>query len=406
MAFIVGDEIEITIDRLSYDGGRGVGRHEGFVFFVPQTAPQEKVLVKITQLKKNFGEAEVVEILEKSPARREPPCAIANQCGGCVWQHIEYSEQLKQKHGILVHQLKSLLPKDFLVPPVVASPNEIRYRNRVQVHYDLNSSVFGFFAKGTNNVIPTHDCLIAEEHLFASLETDTDFKQTIEKVKKTHRPSAQRKSLQDLTHLTKIEIDTVKNEGLNAESQETDNRRIFRPLALTDSEFSQVNTSVNELLRQNVVGQLQAAHNVEHVYDLYCGSGNLSFPIIEQMHGLHFHGIELNPQAIERAQNRLQTVSTKNQVEFHASAVHRYLKHLQKLEPRSAMIVDPPRAGLEDGVNEHILRLRPHLLIYVSCSLPTLARDLKKLSSYRLQSVQGFDMFPQTEYLETVVTLC
>lgn len=389
MSFSVGDELEITIDRLSYDGGRGVGRVDGFVFFVPETAPEERVLIQVTNIKKNFGDGHLIKILKPSPARRTPPCPVANQCGGCVWQHITYSEQLNQKLQILTHQLKNILPSGFKIPPVIASPSEFRYRNRVQVH--LKSTTFGFFAKGTNNVVAINDCLISDERLFADLTKDNDF---IGAAKQANHLKPQKKNSQ--------ESDTAKIELAISPTGE----RIIRPLARFESEFTQVNTQLNLILKEQVVALLKQQGIFKNIYDLYCGSGNISFPIIDAFQDSKFTGVELNARAIERAQGTLAAkYPSRKDVVFVSSAVHKFLKRLKVLAPSSAILLDPPRAGLENGVIEQLQRLHPEVIIYISCALPTLARDLNKFQNYSVSSVQGLDMFPQTEYLETIVSL-
>lgn len=395
MSFTIGDELELTIDRLSYDGGRGVGRVDGFVIFVADTAPNERVLVQITQIKKNFAEANLVKILKPSAARRSPPCPIASRCGGCAWQHVVYDEQLHQKQQILNHQLKSVLPSEIKIKPIIASPNEFRYRNRVQIHLELNENnkppIFGFFAKETNSVVATNDCLISDERLFSNLVNDDDFIAATKQI--TQQKRHQKRGSHDASS-SKIELALNEN-----------NTRVIRPLNLTESEFTQVNTSLNSLLKQHVVDRLRTEPPLKNIYDLYCGAGNLSFPIIDTFPESNFTGVELNTNACERAKTKLAGYPTRNNVLFVASAVHKFLKRLKKLNPHTAIVLDPPRAGLEGGVIDQLLRLRPELIIYVSCSLPTLARDLKKFQNYSVSSVQGFDMFPQTEYLETVVAL-
>lgn len=401
MAFAVGDELELTIDRLSYDGGRGVGRVNGFVFFVPETAPEERVLIQVTQVKKNFGNGRLVQVIHPSTSRRTPPCPIAGKCGGCVWQHISYDEQLKQKQLILSHQLKNILPPEIKILPIVPSPNEFRYRNRVQIHLESTdqskTANFGFFAKGTNSIITTSDCLIADDRLFANLVSDSNFtlvtKQILQKLPAKQNLRARNNHSQH-NNLEKIELALTDN-----------GERAIRPLASTESEFTQVNSPLNLILKQHVVTLLKEQNQFQNIYDLYCGSGNMSFPVMDAFPEAKLTGVELNQGAIERATAKLLALPTKNNAQFITSAVHKFLKRTKTLLPNTAIILDPPRAGLEQGVIDQLLRLRPEFIIYISCALPTLARDLSKFQNYSVSSAQGFDMFPQTEYLETVVTL-
>ena len=93
---LLHSQVQLTVEKLSM-GGNGVARVDGFVVFVQQAAPQEEVLARITLVKKNFAEAEIIKILKPSPYRREPPCPVANVCGGCNWQHVTEEGQQLQK---------------------------------------------------------------------------------------------------------------------------------------------------------------------------------------------------------------------------------------------------------------------------------------------------------------------
>ena len=104
----VGDILELNIDRLTYNGGRGLGRHNNFVIFIADTAPGDSVKIKITESKKNYAVAELIEVLEPGPNRISPKCQYYDQCGGCQLQHITYDEQLKQKKSFLDKSAKNL----------------------------------------------------------------------------------------------------------------------------------------------------------------------------------------------------------------------------------------------------------------------------------------------------------
>ena len=162
---LLGSKIKLVIEKLVV-GGAGIARHDGFVIFVPLVAPQDEIIAEITLVKKNFAEGRLVEILKSGPDRREAPCPFAGDCGGCNWQHITDTEQLKQKETLVFETLKKFLPGvpfDYL--PIKASPRSWRYRNRIQPKFKDNK--FGFFARGSHEIIDLGDCLITEEALIS-----------------------------------------------------------------------------------------------------------------------------------------------------------------------------------------------------------------------------------------------
>ena len=154
-----GQQLKVHCDRLSYGGGRGVARHEGVVIFIEGAAPNEELLIEITKTHKKFYEAKIVEVLEASSSRRLAQCPVFERCGGCTWQHIEYTEQVQQKRDFLEHLLKKLKVTG-LNADVLSAPAEYNYRNRIQLHCKNNE--VGFFARRSNNIIPISECPVCE----------------------------------------------------------------------------------------------------------------------------------------------------------------------------------------------------------------------------------------------------
>ena len=369
-----GDVVTLRIDRLSYNGGRGVGRYEGVVVFVPETAPNEFVEVKITAVKKNFAEAELIKILEPSPSRRMPPCPVAGVCGGCSWQHIVYPEQLRQKEAILRHALARALREKggehsqygLTIRP---APSEFRYRNRIQIH--VEGARFGFYAKRSRELVSIEDCLIAESALLENFAP-------------------------------------IISQGSLEVSFDEQGRRQIRELDERGPSFAQVNTRQNEELRATVVNYVERiGQGLRRVLDIYCGDGNLSFPVIEKFQSLHLTGVELSKSTVRRAQDTANKSGFADRVEFIAGDAQAYLKKLSSSEvDASVMILDPPRAGLGRDTISEISRWASHGLlgvVLISCDLGSFERDAGLLREhFSLVDVTGIDMFPQTEYIEIV----
>ncbi|MGE0527163.1 MAG: class I SAM-dependent RNA methyltransferase, partial [Bdellovibrionales bacterium] len=362
-----GELIELTIDSLSYFGGRGVGRFEGVVVFVPQTAPQERIRARVTAKKSRFWEAELVEVLSPSPSRRVPPCAVAGRCGGCSWQHVVYSVQVEQKSKILRESLRKLHGFEWL--PFLEAPSEFHYRNRIQLQ--LRGGKKGFFALRTRDLIPIESCTIAEEIL-------NDEMRTLEPA--------------DLAGHQRLEL-ALTEEG-----------RVMRHAGNRDPEtavFAQVNRDQNEVLKRRLVDLVQIAP--DWIMDLYSGSGNLTYPLRDRFLGVPITAVEGSREAVARGRMRAPDV------EWFAGDVERILSRLKERPGQGLVVLDPPRTGASQHVLQDLARLRPRQILYVSCKPMTFARDALRLcglGEYRLEKVQGLDMFPQTEHVELLASLC
>ncbi|MCB0422007.1 MAG: class I SAM-dependent RNA methyltransferase [Bdellovibrionales bacterium] len=363
--FFVGQELELEIESLTFNGGRGLARKEGFVFFLPGTAPQEKVLAKVTKVKKNFAEAMAIQVLSPSPNRRTPPCPVAQDCGGCCWQHIDYPAQLKQKYAIVCSAYKKLAPGVFIQQPH-ASPNEFRYRNRIQVH--KADDRIGFLKSKSHQIVPIEDCLISEEELtsqFANIRKDQGLRGRIEIARKTDGS---------------VTIVSGK-----------------RPAHL--HLFSQVNTAQNQWLIDKVIDTLSGQNSFQNIYDLYCGAGNFTLPIARAFPHLNIVGVELSESSIKIAKQE------KSHAQFFASDVAQFLRK-NRFSSDAFVILDPPRIGCDPSVIDELSHWGPDHILYISCNPMTQVRDLANLmSKYSIKWVQPIDLFPQTDHVEVMTLL-
>ena len=372
--FLVGDRFELHIDRLSV-GGRGVGRKDGIVVFVDLVAPNEDVEVEITLVKKNLAEAKLVRVIEPSPYRIDPPCVHFKEgCGGCNWQHISYEGQLVAKRELVHEALRKFSGfKDFQVEPTVPSPLEFRYRNRIQVHLEQAQRRVGFHGRGTNRIVDIKDCLIAEEPLVAKIDN----------IRVGKIPG------------DRIQIYRNQNNEVLAENAEQQ----------SSLAFSQVNTSQNTQLIQAVLKEAERSSPPSVVLDLYSGSGNFTFPLAEKFPQAKVLGVELNSPAVEIG-NQI-AIEQKKSVRFERAKVEEFLKRWKVPASQYLILIDPPRTGCDPSTIKILRDLKPSRLIYISCHPVTLARDLKGFAdaNWLLKFVQPFDMFPQTDHVETLVTL-
>ena len=362
--------IDLTIDSLSFNGGRGVGRYDGLVVFIPGTAPQEKVRARVTSRKPRFWEAELVEIVEPSPFRRDPPCPVAGRCGGCCWQHVSYASQVEQKKKILADSLRGLKKfGEWEDLPFLAAKDEFHYRNRIQLQ--LRNGKKGFFAKRTNDIVECESCWIAEPALNREME-----------------------KLRVETHMKKIEI-AVEESG-----------RVVTMAGSRDPEaalFSQVNRNQNEVLKQRVLALVKG--QPDWIMDLYSGAGNLTFPLSARFPEAGMLAVDLSQASVERG--RAGTPSG-SRIEWMAQDVGAALKRRGAAGGNGLIVLDPPRTGCAKDVTSELKRHAPKQIIYVSCNPSTFARDCVGLVEdgvFQMDSVQGLDMFPQTEHVEVIASL-
>jgi 23S rRNA (uracil1939-C5)-methyltransferase len=369
-----GEKI-ITIDRLAF-GGEGVGRSEGKVIFVPWTAPGDRVRVRVVSDHGRYERGEVVEILEPSPDRVEPPCPVFGRCGGCQWQHLKYETQLRMKEEIfketLIRTGQIADPKIF---PMVPAPDPWHYRSRIQLRVDGEGRI-GFHAFKSHEVVPCDDCRIADPRLNAKLAEI--------------RASAERPT-------GPFEL------SLNG------NGMLRTGVSSEEKVFSQVHPEQNKRLIQAVLdfafGNAEIAFTRKKtVVELYAGSGNFTFPIADRA-GMVF-AIEENPKAVAQGIERTEANGFSN-IEWIGGTAEWGLKKLYRRKTMVDMLVlDPPRRGAKE-ILDLIPVIRPRLVVYVSCDPVTLARDLNLLvrRHYRLEKVLPVDMFPQTYHIESVAQL-
>ena len=361
------------------------------MIFVALSAPGDELEIELTKVKKNFAEARWTRILVPGPARVSPPCPVANECGGCSWQQVEYSEQLRQKRALVIESLRKFSAFEIdetRVASTVPSPREFRYRNRIQLHH--SGVQLGFFKRSTHEISDIDDCLITDERLALEI------------------PRLKRR----LAHegAGRIEIYLSKTgeigERRSIDPSETDEAPASDS---TGPAFSQVNSAQNENLIAHVLGLMTeiAASREKRltIHDLYAGGGNFSFPLATALNWASIHAVELNAESVADARHELAERDLTN-LEIHLSDVGAYLSEKAPSE-NDVVILDPPRTGCAPEVMTALAGFHPRDLIYVSCHPVTLARDLRHLarSEYEIRSVFPFDMFPQTDHVETVVHL-
>jgi 23S rRNA (uracil1939-C5)-methyltransferase len=416
----------VTIDRLSH-GPAGIGRVDGKVIFVPGTVPGDEVEVAIDEEKKRYATGHVVQLLQPSAQRRTPPCPYVTRCGGCPWQHVSYAEQLRAKEMTVREQLRRIggIAEPPMLP-IIPALQEWHYRHRIRLHG--KDGRLGFSPPQSHEVVEIKSCLIAREDVAAQLDTARVWGsalrtavQQIEIVGGEPSPSTSTIVLvgiadgsfqpQDAetcaaflaTHpqiagLVLVGDRWRRSWGCTTVSfaLETDDSA----LQVNHGTFTQVNLTGNRTLIETVL-RIGAFHDQQKVIELYCGAGNLSFPIARRVHSLI--GIEHDREAVADAQANAARVGQVN-TRFITKSVYAGVQQLlQEGVQGDVIVLDPPRAGAAEVIDT-VPHFGARAVIYVSCDPATLARDLRRLHTYgyRLQAVQPVDLFPQTYHVEMV----
>jgi len=369
--------VELEIDSLAYQG-YGVGRHEGRVWFVPFTAPGDRIRARAVKEKTNlvFGKAE--EILRPAQDRMVPPCPFFGDCGGCDWQFLPYKKQLEIKEVILKETLsrgKCAWSGDIRVHP---SPQEWNYRNRIQMRLSPSGQP-GFYRRESRTITPVDSCLLAREELNGKL------KELLVNPEKLPPGGFElRSSLSGTADLVPL-------------SGKED----------LPHDFSQVNNRVNEILRREIRENLVLLTSNRRdlsILDLFCGDGNLSLPLADL--AKRIRGWDISASGVSEG-NRKASEFLNGDILYTARSLEGDGKSIREEARRAdVLILDPPRRGLK-GLEGFISNLGVPRILYVSCSPPTLARDLNHLNKkgWETKNIVLLDMFPQTYHMETLAVL-
>ncbi len=343
--------VDLRIEDVAF-GGKGVGRESGKAIFVPYTIEGETVSAEIVREKKQFAEAELIEVKEMSPHRVTPECPYFGRCGGCAYQHISYEHQLAIKWRQVRDALQRIGKlKDVPMRPIVPSPKQYAYRNRITVH--AQDGKIGFFRRDSHKLLDIEQCPISREEVNRALA------------------------------------------GLRARPYVRDGHYTLRA-GSEPRVFAQTNDEVANALRDLVVDLLPPNQGV--LIDAYCGAGFFAKALLGKFERVI--GIDWDKFAIDTARENATAKET-----YVAGDVEEALRR-NAFPSSSAVIVDPPATGLSANVRKAIIELVPATLIYISCNPPTLARDLRDLQEkFTIESVTPLDMFPQTAEIEVLVHL-
>lgn len=450
--------MDIRIDRIAPEGaGIGVSPGSDKIWFVPHSLPGDRLEVVAGTEKPRYGRGRIVRVLEAGAGRVEPACphhfkpGAELYCGGCDWQHADYTAQLRLKREIVLDSLRRVAKLDCPVAETAASPEVWRYRNKVQVPFQRAPApghfAAGFYVPGSHRIVEFEDCLVQPElsvavartvklmarelgwmaydegrgggwlrHLY--VRTNVFGEALIAFVTRTRDFPRREEALGALARRHPRVVSVWQNvQGLKtavilgsvwrrlAGRERMRERLGEMSLELSPGAFLQVNTPAAELLYAWVERLLYAdALQPRLVLDLYSGAGAIALWLARSAGEGAFNvlGVEESAQAVRDARANARRLGF-GRVRFAQGRAEFELPRLRGLdEPRPwAAVLDPPRAGCEPGVLRWLCARQVERLIYVSCNPATFARDARRLAaSYVLREVRPVDLFPQTSHVE------
>ena len=453
--------MRLKVERLGINGeGIAVipdGEFKNKICFIDGALPEEIVDVKIVSNKKNFCTGQIIEVLEKSPYRVNPPCKYFGSCGGCDIQHLTKELQKKMKQDNVCSTIKKIAKIDVNVEDTVRL-NDIGYRNKMAFPYvcENEENVLGMFAKNSHKIVDIDKCLLTSNSLNKFFQLSKEFLKT-SKYKgydfKSHSGDIKylvARAKGDNSILVTFVVTRKLNLDAYYDMLKTHFEKVGLSLVISNSNdeimsgkyyhikgdeyleleefgikyrldnrgFLQVNNDIKHYLYNFILSNVEPNMTV---IDAYSGAGLLSAIISKKCRNVT--GIEINQSASNSA-NELSKINNLSNVTYICGDVKDNLS-TQLMHSENCMIVlDPPRAGCDESVLNLLVSsaleniqnnaelsgknkvCKVSKIIYVSCNVATLARDLGVLKeAYEVEKIIPLDMFPQTRHAEVVCVL-
>lgn len=442
----------VRIEKLS-NLGYGVAHIDGYVVFVNNACPGDNVKIHITKKNKNYGYAEITEIIMPSEYRVEPFCRMQKVCGACQIQYIEYSAQLKYKKEIVADTMRSIFGSELIIKDVIPSPDIQKYRHKIQYPIsetkDSKRILAGYYKTASHELVNIKHCPIQPE----SADLIMDYIREAAKecnvsgyLENSHkgllrhvviRSSAYNNknlvvlvinnskcpnNIKNLANKIYSASDNVTGVCVNYNNKKTNLilgdkteciigrdyieeslcDKIFKIGAKT---FFQVNPKSADNIFRYVRDFLSKNYNEPTVLDAYAGIAAFGICVADISKSVTC--IEESQESIELANAIIKENNINNIQLLCGDAGKHFEKLLKEKYLFDVTILDPPRKGCSEESLNYALKLTKSKIIYVSCNPATLARDLKFLSQNgaKIENIQPFDMFPHTYHIENVAII-
>jgi len=412
----------IKIESLAY-GGYGVARIDGEVCFVPYGVPGDELLIRVASKHKGVSWADILEIYEPSPHRREPACGLFQKCGGCQWLHIQEDAQVEWKRKIVESAFQRIGKFEFPAIEVINQGiHNLGYRSRAQFHFEYSSDgmKFGFHEPRSHGIVDLDYCPLLIEPINRLIPPIKSVLREIEPLKYLSslrivaNPSTNESLIwldlygDDESRVGELAdkmsvLDGVVGVDWGSNKAKSPSFELELPgcrATVPAGSFSQASFYHNEKLIELVMN-LPGDVKSKRVMDIYCGWGNLSLPLA--VNGALVWGYDNDASAIDAANSSVRKNGFKNCVYEKISDLSLFRKLSKKDDEMDMIILDPPRTGAK-AIAKAIAKSKAKGIIYVSCDPNTLARDLRTMidAGRKLQKSFLLDMIPQTYHIETV----
>ena len=431
-------------------GGEGIAKIEGFTIFIPNAIKGEKCEILIVKVLTSHAYGKILKIIQASPERVEVDCSTYKRCGGCDLRHMTYDNTLELKKNAVQSLVNKSLKQKVEAEKTIGMENPFYYRNKAQYPLGLDKDgnpAFGIFAQRTHTIIPIDKCFIQTEISQEIAKTILEF------IKENNIPVYNEENQTGLFRHIVVKVGKYTNEvmcilvinGKNFPKEEKlvellcnkhknirtivknindkntnvilgrENINLYGDGYIEDKlgdytfkisplSFYQINPVQAEKL-YNIAIESANLNKEDILFDLYCGIGTIG--IFASKYVKKVYGIEIVEQAIKDAKENAKMNDIQN-IDFIVGDVEQAFDELinKKNIIPTAIIVDPPRKGLDDRTIENIIKVRPKRLVYISCNPATMVRDLAKLEdTYTITKIQPVDMFPYTKHVECVVAM-
>jgi 23S rRNA (uracil1939-C5)-methyltransferase len=411
--------ITVTVSDLD-PFGQGVARHHGKTLFINGLLPDERAEITITEDKKQYARGQVKRRLNDSPAREKPRCPHFGVCGGCQQQHASVALQQRSKQAALARLMKHDVDE-----VLSATPWHYRRRARLSLNYQPKTQQLqmGFRKAGSNDIVEVTQCPVLVPTLEALLPALRECLQALDGVRHLGHVElvhADNGPLMVLRHTAPLSLaDSAKLEQfshshqlalwLAPQSDSVEQLSGEMPwyssdglrLTFSPRDFIQVNDGVNQRMVETALAWLDLQPE-DRVLDLFCGMGNFTLPLAKRAASVV--GVEGVPALVAKGQQNAEQNHLHNVTFFHENLEEDVTRQAWAKNGFDKILLDPARAGAP-GVMQHIVKLAPSRVVYVSCNPATLARDSEVLltAGYQIQRLAMLDMFPHTGHLESMV---
>lgn len=411
----------ITVTVSSLDPfGQGVARHNGKALFINGLLPDESAEVTLTEDKKQYARGQVKRRLTTSSERETPRCPHFGVCGGCQQQHAAVALQQRSKREAL-----NRLMKHDVDDVISGEPWGYRRRARLSVNYQPKTQKLqmGFRKANSNDIVEVVQCPVLVPNLEALLPTVRECLESLKGKRQlghVELVSADNGPLMVLRHTAALsDADKEKLERfshssgvalyLAPESEILERVTGEEPwyssdglrLTFSPRDFIQVNDGVNQQMVATALSWLDV-QSTDRVLDLFCGMGNFTLPLATRAQSVV--GVEGVPALVAKGRENAALNHLENVTFFHENLEEDVTLQAWAKHGFDKVLLDPARAGAP-GVMQHVIKLAPTRVVYVSCNPATLARDSEALlnAGYQIQRMAMLDMFPHTGHQESMV---